>query len=231
MEEACYKIRKMMAMGYDIPRLLSISSRNSLPKIIEFSQNQIDEAAEIVIWTGSALSSSPTVRTQQVLELWNASLLGNPQDPEAVRQVRKAMNLQGLGSLDEQENRDEEAALLENEMIRQQQPIQKPFPWENHKVHWTVHTDFLKSPEAKRLDPKLFHHLVEHLILTGKYINPAQAAELAMEMGRPDLAEAIMPQAQAQMQQQNTQPNPTNQPSVEQAQQVPPPQTNPQGSQ
>lgn len=193
MEEVCYKIRRLMALGYDIPRLLNITSRNLLPNIIEFSNENIDENAEIVVWTGSALSSSPAVRTQQVLELWGSGLLSGNGDPERIRQTLKLINMNGIGELQEINARDEEAARLENESIKNNTPIQPPLPWENHQIHWETHADFLKSPEAKLLPPEQYNLLVEHLILTEKFINPAQAVTTALELGRQDLVPLLQP--------------------------------------
>jgi hypothetical protein len=195
MEELCYKIRQLMHQGYDVPRLLSVTSRNALPAVIEFSQENIDEHAEIVIWTGSALSSSPAVRTQQVLELWNSGLLSGNGDPEKIRQTLKLVNMNGIGELQETSARDEQAALLENEAFKSGQEVPRPMPWENHQIHWETHADFLKSPESKLLPPEVQQLLIEHLIFTERYINPNQAITTALELGRQDLLPQLQPPA------------------------------------
>ncbi len=194
MEELCRKIRKLMILGYTEPRLLSITSRNSLPHVLEFSTDNIDEHAEVIIWTGSALSQSPAVRTQQVLELVDKGLLGPVmQDAEARRKALGLINLNGIGELQEEDRRDEEAARLENEELKNGKPIARPMPWENHAIHWAEHTDFMKSPEAKLLQQQQFDAMVEHMIFTAKWINPNQAVELAMEFGRQDLMQEVAP--------------------------------------
>ena len=198
MEEACYKMRKLMHFGYDVPRLLSVTSRNLLPDVIEFSQENIDENAEIVVWTGSALSNSPAVRTQQVLELWGSGLLSGQGDPEKIRQTLKLINMNGIGELQEATARDEQAARLENESTKNGQPIDRPVPWENHQIHWETHADFLKSPEAKMLGPELRDAMIEHLIFTERYINPNQAITTALELGRQDLVPMLQPPAPPQ---------------------------------
>ena len=226
MEEACYKIRKLMQLGYDVPRLMSITSKNLLPNVIEFSQENIDESAEIVVWTGSALSNSPAVRTQQVLELWGSGLLSGNGDPERIRQTLKLINVNGIGELQETTARDEEAARLENEAVKNGNPLNRPMPWENHQIHWETHADFLKSPESKLLDPQLYSSLVEHLIFTERYINPNQAITTAMELGRQDLIPELQPPAPPQPP-QPPQPGPP-QPNGPASPNLPPP---PQGNQ
>lgn len=217
MEEACYKIRRLMAQGYDIPRLLSITSRNLLPNVIEFSQENIDEHAEIVVWAGSALSSSPAVRTQQVLELWGSGLLSGNGDPERIRQTLKLINMNGIGELQEINARDEEAARLENESIKNGQPLPRPMPWENHQIHWETHADFLKSPEAKMVPEEMYNSLVEHLIFTERFINPNQALTTAMELGRQDLVPMLQPPPPPPQQPQpmGPPPNPESPPVME----------------
>src|SRR5690606_28528860 len=60
-EEAMYKLRRMAKQFYTVPRMLSVRGKNSGPEVFEFYQNNIDEHAEIRIFTGSALASSPAV--------------------------------------------------------------------------------------------------------------------------------------------------------------------------
>ena len=233
MEEACRKIRKLMVLGYTEPRLLSITSRNSLPDVREFSSENIDEHAEITIWTGSALSNSPAVRTQQVLELWNAGLLGSGQNPEERRKALGLVNLNGIGELQEEDRRDEESAMLENEDFKNRQPVVKPLPFENHQIHWAKHTDLIKSPEWRLFDEQQKQATIEHLIWTAKWINPQQAVELAKEFGRQDMMMAVAPPPPPPGPPQGGPPQggmpPPPGPQGAPGQPMPPPQTNPQG--
>lgn len=231
MEEACRKIRKLMVLGYSEPRLLSITSRNSLPDVREFSSENIDEHAEIIIWTGSALSNSPAVRTQQVLELWSSGLLGSGQNPEERRKALGLVNLNGIGELQEEERRDEESAMLENEDFKNNLPVVKPLPFENHQIHWAKHTDLIKSPEWRIFTEEQKQAAIEHLIWTAKWINPAQAVELAKEFGRQDLMMEVAPPPPPPPPPGGTPPPPGPQgaPGPPMPPQQPPPQTNPQG--
>lgn len=227
MEEACRKIRKLMVLGYSEPRLLSITSRNSLPDVREFSSENIDEHAEIIIWTGSALSNSPAVRTQQVLELWGSGLLGSNQNPEERRKALGLVNLNGIGELQEEDRRDEESAMLENEDFKNSLPVVKPLPFENHQIHWAKHTDLIKSPEWRLFTEEQKAATIEHLIWTAKWINPSQAVELAKEFGRQDMMMEVAPPPPPPPPQGGMPPPPG--PQGAPGPSMPPPQTNPPG--
>ena len=53
-KDAAYKIRRLMKQGYTVPRLLSFSGRSNTPEVFEFSSENIDEHATIVVQIGSA---------------------------------------------------------------------------------------------------------------------------------------------------------------------------------
>jgi hypothetical protein len=86
-EEAAFKIRRFMAMGYDIPRLISIVGRNHQPEVFEFSQDNIDEHAHIVVQAGSALPTLKAARAKMIMEMHSAMLFGDPNDPATKRRV------------------------------------------------------------------------------------------------------------------------------------------------
>lgn len=190
-EDLCRKIRRIMAQGYAVPRLVSIVGRAHLPDVEEFSADQIDEHAEIVVYTGSALSSSPAVRTQQVIELWNSKMLGDPANPEVQRRALTMLDNNGIGELQEETRRDEEQSRLENLYAQQGKPVDLPMPWENHEIHWTVHTDQFKTPDFKMWDKVLQRELVKHALLHARWINPQMAFTLAQELGFPEILDML----------------------------------------
>ena len=197
-EDLCRKMRRIMAQGYQVPRLISIVGRAHVPDVEEFSSDQIDENAEIVVYTGSALSSSPAVRTQQVIELWNAKMLGDPANPEVQRRALTMLDHDGVGELQEETRRDEEQSRLENLYAQQGRPVDLPMPWENHEIHWSVHTDQFKTPDFKLWPMELQRKLVGHALLHARWINPQMAATLAQELGFEELMPYLTPPGQEQ---------------------------------
>lgn len=192
MEEACRKIRRMMKLGYDVPRLLAVLGKTTLPDVVEFSSQDIDENADIMIWTGTALSSSPAVRNQQALEMFNSGLLGNPQDPQVQRDTLAMIDMNGFGRLRERYMRDEEMAKLENQEFEKGLPATWPGPWEDHEVQYRIHSDQLKSPDLKLWTDEAKMALQEHLVYHAYFIEPTQAMNMANEIGRTDIVQLIM---------------------------------------
>jgi hypothetical protein len=200
MEEACRKIRRMMKLGYDVPRLLAVIGKTTLPDVVEFSAQDIDENADIIIGTGSSLSSSPAVRNQQALEMFNSGLLGNVQDPQVQRDTLAMIDLNGFGRLRERYMRDEEMAKLENQRFEKGFPAAWPGPWEDHEIQYRVHSDQLKSPELELWSDEAKMALQEHLVYHAYFIEPSQAMNMANEIGRPDIVQLITEKMVSQQQ-------------------------------
>lgn len=195
-EEAAFKLRRIIAKGYDVPRLITIVGRNYEPDVIEFSNTQIDENAEVIVQIGSGLPQMKASKIQSMMELWDRGMLGNPQDPEARRKVLSSLDLGELESMQEQSRRDEDLAKLENLTFSQGGQVEPPQFFHNHNIHYATHTDQLKSVEAQKWSPEIKQALVIHIIQHMKYINPNSAWNLAVELGlaNPMTGEGIIPQ-------------------------------------
>jgi hypothetical protein len=194
-EEAMYKLRRMMKQYYDVSRMIAVRGKNSAPEVFEFSQNNIDEHAEIRIFTGNALSSSPAVRTKQVMELFATGMLGPQADPKTAAKGLKVIDLDGVGELQDDIRRDEEQASLENTKFERGAQFQElpPQPWDNHELHWEVHTALFKSPEFEAWDLAQKRQAILHAVYHAKYVNPTHAYNLAMELDLQELMPMLAP--------------------------------------
>ena len=194
-EELYGKARKIMAQGYEVPRLISMTGRAHIPDVIEFSKDNIDENAEIVVYTGSSLSNSPAVRTQQVIELWNAGILQDAVNPaEGQRKALTMLDTNGIGEFQQEKRRDEEKARLENLALEKGQFVKPPLPFDDHVIHYQIHTDQMKSPDFELTwDDAKHRELFAHTLLHMKYINPQQALQTAAELGFVELMPLLMP--------------------------------------
>jgi len=202
-EEAAWKIRRLMKQGYSVPRLLTVAGRDLQPEVFEFSAEDIDENAEVRVQAGSALPMLRGARIQSIMELYNAGLLGDPADPET---RRRALSMLELGTIDDSYNYarlDEDQANVENTGMAEGQPINLPDFWENHAIHYRVHTSLLKSAEGDSLDEATRHSLISHVISHVKYQNPQAAIQLAIQYQMPEVVQDLIQQqqqsAQAQM--------------------------------
>jgi hypothetical protein len=204
LRDAAFKIRRLAKMGYDVPRLISIVGRDSSPDVFEFSQEQIDEHANITIDTGSSLPDQKHARIETILKLDERQAFGPIGDPQRNRKLLRALD---IGSSQEDVDlvgTDEDHARLENLAFTRGEPVEDPMPWENHDVEYEIHTALLKSPEIKGWPPQQRAALVRHVILHVKWKNPQNALQLAAVFGMMDVVAEI--QQTMMIQQQFAQP-------------------------
>lgn len=201
-EEFYFKVRRLMKWGYTVPRLVSITGRNYAAQVFEFGRANIDEHAQIKIYTGSALSKSPAIRNKQVQEMWGSGLLGAPNDPANQRRALRLIDSNGIGELQEEEAVDVELARRRLDLLQQGVPFgargMVPFPWEDHDIHWEVMTEVFKSPEFEDWSPQASMEAFKVLVWHARWANPAQAYTLAQELGLMDLIPLLEPFVMAQ---------------------------------
>lgn len=190
LEDAYTKLRKLAQLGYSVERLITVAGRNYEPDVFEFSASQIDENADIRVETGSALPRLTYARIQSVLEMWDRGIFGNQQDPEVQRRVLDLLELGDIQAQQEFTRRDEDKARLENMELRDGKQVEPPAPWDNHEIHWSLHTDQLKSPETRNWDPQRRIGLIVHALNHMRFMNPVAAFNLSIELG---LAGAVPP--------------------------------------
>ena len=229
LKDAAFKIRRLVKMGYDIPRLITIVGRDNTPEVFEFSNEQIDEHANILIDTGSALPQQKHARIEAILKLDERQMFGPPGDPTRNRKVLKALD---MGSSQEDVDLlgvDEDHARLENLSFTRGEQVEDPMPWENHDLEYEIHTALLKSQEIKNWPPEQRAGLVRHVILHVKWKNPQNALQLAAVFGMQDVVAEI--QQTMMVQQQFAAPPQAAPPAPEGGQQAspeaPPPQAPP----
>lgn len=192
-EEAAFKMRRIMSIGYDVPRLLSIVGKNHKPDVFEFSTDNIDEHAHVIVQAGSALPTLKAARGKMIMEMFSEGLFGDPADPGTKRRVLGMLEVGGVEDATDMVKRDEDQARLENLDVSKNVAIDTPMPWENHQIHYEFHTDVLKSPEIKQWTPEQRDELLRHTILHAKFINPQSALMWAQMFGYQDLVQQIMP--------------------------------------
>lgn len=190
-EAIAYKLRRMMKFGYSIERLLTIAGRGYEPDMIEFSSEQIDENADIIVEAGSMLPDSKVQRAQVVEKFFSAGLLGDIADPEVRRKALQMMEMSTLEDAFSDARKHEDLAKIENNMLLDGKQVPLPEFWQNHQIHYNSHIDELINPESFKWPPQLRMAFVLHLLKHVEYINPAQAAILANEYG---LLQAMKPE-------------------------------------
>lgn len=195
-EEAAIKIRHMMKQFYNIPRLMSISGKDLQPEVFEFSSDNIDEYADIIVQAGSALPSLKGAKIQAAMELFKVGLYGNPADPEVRRRVLTQLEMATTDETIDLARQDEEAARLENDDFEKGEQVPDPEFFQQHDIHYRVHTGWLKEPQNASSPAK--PAMIRHVINTVGFMNPSAALQLAQQYGQQDLVAKLQPMAAAQ---------------------------------
>jgi len=194
-EDLFRKIRRMTQQYYTVPRLMAVVGSNFEPEVLEFSGAMIDEYADLSVEAGSALPTYKAARQDTVMNMYNSGLLGDVADPE-VR--RRALTLLELGSVEEAFDRartDENQAKRDLMVLtdQRQNPTQvDPHAWDNHKIHYNVKTDWLKSPDGQAASSTVWRAVVRNVLLHARYIDANSALKVALqEQMDPDVVQVI----------------------------------------
>lgn len=182
LEEAFLKIRHLMKIGYDIPRMITIAGKNNIPEVYMFSAESIDENADIKVEPDTMMPPLRSARLDMIRQWAGQGLFGNTQDPAVLKRINDMSRMGGFVDFDtDQDQRDREQAQWENILMGTGQPLPKPQPWENHQEHWESHIDLFKSPETQSWAPEQWQQNVWHALVHLNYINPQQAMMMAGE--------------------------------------------------
>lgn len=182
-EEAAVKIRRIIKQRYDIPRLITVTSASYQPEVFEFSKEDVDDYADVVVQAGSALPMLKGARIQAALDLYAKGVLGDPADPEVRRRLLNVLDMGGMEDLYEYAQVDEQMINIENSEAEDGVPVAQPRFYEDHQKHWTGHINKLKSPAVMNWPSPARMGLLAHAILHAKYINHAAAYQMSIEAG------------------------------------------------
>lgn len=193
LERMLAKIRHLAAIGYEVPRLISVAGRSNIPQVLEFKGSQIDTFAEVKVQIGSALPDHKSSRVQAILELHGSGLFGDPADPNVRRRVLSMIDIGGYEEDLDTLKRDADEAQLENLDAGKGLPLRPPMPWQRDAVHIETHFDLLKSPEFRGWPPEQQVQFIRHVILHLKRAEPPLGLEMAQVFGQKDLVDLLWP--------------------------------------
>lgn len=192
-EEAAWKIRRIMKLTYDVPRLIAIGGENSGPEMFEFSNRQINDAAEVRIQIGSMLPDLKAAKAQIALNYYKEGLLGDPADPLVRRKALGMIDMAGYEVIHEEDKLDEDEAARENQTLLSGQPVPPATFYHNHAVHALKHESKMKSPEWALLPDPAKQQFIAHLIGHYDFLNLPLAIALRSQYGMQDLPIASPP--------------------------------------
>ncbi len=192
-EDLAWKIRRIVKLTYDVPRLIAVGGDTSAPEMLEFSAQQIDDAAEVRIQIGSMLPDLKAAKAQTMLQMYKDGLLGDPADPLVKRRALSLMEMGGYEVLNEEERLDEAEADRENVAHKRGEPFQPAQFYHHHQLHAWKHEAFMKKPDWKTMPVAVQINHVAHLITHYDFLNPAFAMGLRQQYNLLNLPVATPP--------------------------------------
>lgn len=192
-QDAAWKMRRIMKLTWDVPRLIAIGGETSAPEMLEFSQRQINDAAEVRIQIGSMLPDLKAAKAQVMLNFYEKGLLGDPADPLVKRRALGLMEMGGYEVLNEEERLDEDLAERENQLLRDDEPLAPAQFYHQHLIHIYKHEAAMKKPEWQFASPARQQAHVAHLIGHYDFINPMLADGLRQQYSLATLPKATPP--------------------------------------
>lgn len=187
-EDAAWKLRRIMKLTWDTPRLLALGGQNATTEMIEFSNQQINDAAEVRIQIGSMLPDLKAAKAQTALNYYKEGLLGDPADPMVRRKALEMVDMGGYEIVSEKDRLDEAKAQRENQMLFEGALLLAPAEFiDQHIIHIQEHEARMKTPEWELLSPDAKRLGYAHLITHYDFVNLPMAMGLRQQYDMIDL--------------------------------------------
>ena len=185
-EEIITEYLSLAKNHYELERFAKVLGANRKPEIIKFSQADFVKNYNIDINVGEGFSVSPSVRFDQIMQMWEQKVI---QDPAIV--MRAVSNFGTLEKVADELLKDEKKAeytldaILSARTTAELQEASELSPYDNHDVHIRVFTDFIKEPRYRELG-------LTHRTVINQYINICYQKKYEMQM----MQQQIMMQSQ-----------------------------------
>lgn len=192
-QDLAWKIRRIAKQTYTAPRLIAVLGENSAPEVLAFSQDQIDEYAEVRIQAGSMLPDLKTARLQTTQGMYKDGLFGPPQDPAVRRRVLSLLDMGGLEAVQAEERAPTDEAFREQQQVVQGSAIKPAQFFQDHAAHLQIHQTDLMSPRFQSLPMPVQQQAIAHVITHYDFMNPMLAQGLRVQYNLVGLPVATPP--------------------------------------
>lgn len=192
-EELAWKMRRIMKLTWDVPRLVAMAGEGHMAEAMEFSNRQIDDAAEVRIQIGSMLPDLKAAKAQTALNYYKEGIFGDPTDPAVRRKALAMIDQTGYDVIHEEDRLDEDEARRENQTIFKGGAVEPAKFHHRHPIHIEVHESKMKTPEWALMpkDQQLVH--IAHLLTHYDFTNLPLALGLRQQYGLSGLPIAAPP--------------------------------------
>lgn len=200
--------RKLLIMkeNYDEERVVEVAGDNAETETFYFSKADIGSTNDVIIEMDQGANFSKAAQDQRVIWAVQTGLLGDVRRPEIAGKVLERMDIEGFAS---EFTLDAKKSKRELVKMRNGEQVPPPNPFDNHQIHFSVETDFIKTSEFENLDPQMQQMIMQHTQQHQQAIQQAQmqAQQQALAAkGAPDrMGEQIVQSNEGQGQQQQIQ--------------------------
>ena len=175
LEAAVEKIARLMLMYWrdfmPIEQTIKVAGKDNIPEVFSFHASQV-RSTDVRIVANSMLPKHPSYRREQIMQMFQVGILGDPNDPQTKMAARKMMEFGG-SEFEGDDSKDRQYAREENHVLMngRQTEVQ---PWEDHVVHIDELMNFMKSVDYRLLSPDIQSNFVQHLAMHYYYESQAQ---------------------------------------------------------
>lgn len=165
-EDACARLGYLFLRYWhaytQVARTVKVVGESRRVEVLEFQTSDI-RSYDVRVLQGSMRVRHPSTRREEVMLAWQNGGYGDRNDPRAIAQFRRDME---MGDLDYvQGNTDAEAvyAREENYVYGKLSEESEPRPWEDHDTHIREHKALLMSVAFRNLPRETQNALVTHI--------------------------------------------------------------------
>lgn len=142
-------ILKYVEKYYITERVLKVSKNNSYA-VKKFMGNDLKGNTDVIVIKGSTLPNSKVIKRQEITNLFQMGLLGDPNDPKVKEKVLNMMEYGDIASVWEDQSLDtnqiqKDLELIENEIAPEVNEL------DNHALHIYKKNQYRKSDKFQKL--------------------------------------------------------------------------------
>jgi hypothetical protein len=153
---------------YTDERILKIVGPNDQPLIKKFNSLDLKHQTDLTVSLETALGLSKAAQQQKLVDLWDRRIITDPS------KFMKAFVTGDVNMVLEEEEPTRNVVVEQINMIKEgAQPV--VLPTDNHIVHITMLTDFMNTPEFRRLAPDRQQLALATLQQHISFVQPQQA--------------------------------------------------------
>jgi len=150
LEAVMSRVLKRIQAGYTSERMIKVVGREGEFDVFPFKGADLRNNTDVSVKKQSSLPDSRVAREARIMERFQASLYGDPTDPEVRRHVMNMLDDAVVKDIYSDTKLDEAYARWENTLIDQGDTTYLVNHYDNHSIHIKEHDHHRKSMEYQK---------------------------------------------------------------------------------